>query len=66
MHPYKKLISLTLILLLLAGAALAAETIPQTQEKEVRETIFASGETLYFWYADDALTDYLTNVSAAY
>lgn len=66
MHPYKKLISLTLILLLLAGAVLAAETIPQTQEKEVRETIFASGETLYFWYADDALTDYLTNVSAAY
>ncbi len=66
MYPYKKLISLTLILLLLAGTAFAAETIPQTQENEIRETAFASGETLYFWYADDALTDYLTNVAAAY
>ena len=64
MHLKKKLISLLLIAVLVAGAAFAAKTIP-AQEKSV-ETAFAAKDTLYFWYADDSLTDYLTNVSAAY
>lgn len=64
MHYKKKLVSLLLAVLLLAGAIAAARTIPASGEKQ--ETAFSSGETLYFWYADDSLTDYLTNVSALY
>ena len=57
--------ALVLTVLLLAGTALAADTIP-AREEEMPETEFASGDTLYFWYTDDSLTDYLTNVSALY
>lgn len=60
-----KLISLLLTVLFLAGTAFAADTIP-AREEEMPETEFASGDTLYFWYTDDSLTDYLTNVSALY
>ena len=64
MHT-NKLMALVLTVLLLAGTALAADTIP-AREEEMPETEFASGDTLYFWYTDDSLTDYLTNVSALY
>lgn len=64
MHFKKKLISLLLVCLLLGGAAFAAKVIPK--EELPAETAFAAKDTLYFWYADDSLTDYLTNVSAAY
>lgn len=64
MHLKKKLISLLLICLFLTGAVFAAKVIPK--EELPAETAFAAKDTLYFWYADDSLTDYLTNVSAAY
>ena len=66
MHGMKKLLSLAAVFLLAAGAVLAAEKIPGREENKKQETVFASGDTLYFWYTDDALTDFLTNVSAAY
>lgn len=66
MHGKKKLLSLLLVVVLLAGAAVAARVIPASMEEESAATTFASGDTLYFWYADDALTDFLTNVSASY
>ncbi len=65
MHLKKKFVSLLLLILLVAGALIGAELIPQNVEKPA-ETAFAAKDTLYFWYADDSLTDYLTNVSASY
>lgn len=62
----KKLTSLFCIVLLLAGAAVASGVIPPKEEHRQQETVFASGDTLYFWYTDDSLTEYLTNVSASY
>lgn len=64
MHWKKKLISLLLVAVFLAGAVTAAKMIPK--DTLPAETAFAAKDTLYFWYADDSLTDYLTNVSAAY
>jgi len=64
MHS-NKLISILFVLVFLAGTVFAADTIPP-QEEEKPETEFASGDTLYFWYTDDSLTDYLTNVAALY
>ncbi len=66
MYGMKKLISLCGILLLVAGAVLTAKTIPGMEAEQKEQTVFASGDTVYFWYTDDALTDFLTNVSAAY
>ena len=66
MHLTKKLVSLFCVAVLLAGAAFAAKIIPKAEEDQQQETVFASGDTLYFWYTDDSLTDYLTNVSASY
>lgn len=66
MHGKKKLISLLLIAVLLTGAAFAARIIPASEEDGKPATVFSSGDTLYFWYSDDALTDFLTNASASY
>ncbi len=66
MPVIKKLTSLFCIVLLLAGAAVASGVRPPKEEHRQQETVFASGDTLYFWYTDDSLTEYLTNVSASY
>ncbi len=62
----KRSISLLAVCLLVAAAALFAKNIPAKEEEAVETSAFSSGNTLYFWYTDAALTDYLTNVSAAY
>lgn len=61
----KKVISVFAALFLLIGSVLAAETIPASEDGRP-ETMFSSGDTLYFWYSDDSLTEYLTNAAAAY
>lgn len=61
----KKIISVLAALLLLTGSVLTAKTIPAAGG-DAAETMFSSGDTLYFWYADDSLTEYLTNAAAAY
>lgn len=65
MHLKKKFVSLLLLVLLVAGVLIGSRIMPQNMEKTA-ETAFAAGDTLYFWYADDSLTDYLTNAAAAY
>lgn len=64
MRKKRNLLSVLAVALLLMGALLAARTIPKSEEKA--ETSFSSGDTLYFWYSDDSLTEYLTNAAAAY
>ena len=38
---------------------------PQEAE-EVEEPLFGHRETLYLWYTDEALTDYLNSVAVSY
>lgn len=46
-----------------AAVGLSGKTISQEQE----ETIFTRNkDTLYFWYTDEALTDYLGSAAVAY
>lgn len=35
-------------------------------EEEIQETLFGHRETLYLWYTDEALTDYLNSVAVSY
>ena len=36
------------------------------EEEEIQETLFGHRETLYLWYTDEALTDYLNSVAVSY
>jgi len=65
MHVKKKLLSLLCAVLLVWGVVVSARPIP-AEETETVQPVFASEDTLYFWYADDSLTDYLVSVAASY
>ena len=39
---------------------------PKEEAEEIEEPIFGHRETLYLWYTDEALTDYLNSVAVAY
>ena len=66
----KRLITI-LIIALCAGGVYAAGhfglPIRQSEETETEEdSLFGHRETLYLWYTDEALTDYLNSVAVAY
>ena len=68
----KRLLTI-LILLLVTGGALtigvAGFTVAKTQEDEAAKeppTLFGHRETLYLWYTDEALTDYLSSVAVSF
>ena len=66
----KRLITI-LIIALCAGGVYAAGhfglSIRQTEDVETEEeSVFGHRETLYLWYTDEALTDYLSSVVVAY
>lgn len=42
------------------------EAKPQEEEEEADDSLFGHRETLYLWYTDEALTDYLNSVAVAY
>ena len=62
----KRLFTMAVIACAAAAVAvvgLSGKTISQEQE----ESIFTRGkETIYFWYTDEALTDYLGSAAVAY
>jgi maltose-binding protein MalE len=39
---------------------------PKEETEEIEEPLFGYRETLYLWYTDEALTDYLNSVAVAY
>ncbi len=39
---------------------------PKEETEEIEEPLFGHRETLYLWYTDEALTDYLNSVAVAY
>lgn len=54
-------------LLLAAAAIIGIGFSGKTISKEMEESIFTRrSETLYFWYTDEALTDYLHSAAVAY
>lgn len=61
----KRLISVVAVGLLLAGELSAGYTTTKTSE-ELEPIVSSAKETLYFWYTDDALTDYLNSVALDY
>ncbi len=62
MTTKRKIVSLGCILALIGAAYVGAKVIP-----DLRSGSMPRGkDTLYLWYTDEALTDYLTNASASY
>ncbi len=66
----KRLITI-LIIVLCAGGVYAAGyfglTVRQSEETETEEdSLFGHRETLYLWYTDEALSDYLNSAAVAY
>ena len=66
----KRLITI-LIIVLCAGGVYAAGhfglTMRHNEETEAEEdSLFTRRETIYLWYTDEALTDYLNSVAVAY
>ena len=68
---FKKRLVMILAIALCAGGLYAAGRFGMTvyreeAEESAEESLFAHRETLYLWYADDALTDYLNSVAVSY
>lgn len=63
-----KIISVALIAALLAGLIWAAGPghALDTAQEQTSSLFSRSKETLYLWYSDDALTDYLNEIAVAY
>lgn len=38
---------------------------PAEETEEIEEPLFGHRETLYLWYTDEAMTDYLSSVAVA-
>lgn len=66
----KRLITILVIVLLVGGiygTGKVGMTVYQEEEKETEEdSPFGHRETLYLWYTDEALTDYLNSVAVSY
>lgn len=67
----KRRLAMILAVVLLAGGLYGVGklgmTVQQEEEMEVEEeTLFGHRDTLYLWYTDEALTDYLNSVAVSY
>lgn len=68
---FRKRLVMILAIALCAGGLYAAGrlgmTVHQKEEAEpVEESLFGHRETLYLWYADETLTDYLNSMAVSY
>ena len=49
------------------GVGMLGITVPHNEEAEIEDdSLFGHRETLYLWYTDEALTDYLNSVALSY
>lgn len=63
----KKRLFAAVLLVCVAAAVLAVGFSGKTMSKQSEESIFTKQkDTIYFWYTDDALTDYLNSAAVAY
>lgn len=66
MHFKKRLIA-AIAILCLVGAAVYGSTFEMTGEgKENPLSLFGHKETIYFWYSDDTMTDYISAAAVAF
>ncbi len=67
----KKRLIMILTVMLIAGGLYGAGKLglsvrSEETEAEMEEALFGHRETLYLWYADETLTDYLNSVAVSY
>ncbi|MCQ2524581.1 MAG: extracellular solute-binding protein [Lachnospiraceae bacterium] len=65
MHFSKKLISCSVIAVLMIGLIFQGHSYEKSKEEQI-EQIVDSTETVRLWYSDDSLTDYFTNAAVAF
>lgn len=68
---FKKRLLMILVTALTAGGLYGAgrlglTVLPKAEEETMEDSLFRHRETLYLWYADEGLTDYLNGVAVAY
>lgn len=61
----KRLISAALVILLVAGALYVGKSGMMISDSTA-ESIFRHKDSVYFWYTDETLTDYLNSAAVAY
>lgn len=66
MKKKKRWLSVVILAVLVVCVMIVAFRRSADTEEGMPEGLFSAKDTLYLWYTDEALTDYLTNVSAAY
>ncbi|MDE5718033.1 MAG: extracellular solute-binding protein [Lachnospiraceae bacterium] len=67
----KKRLLMILVIALAAGGLYGAgrlglAVLPKAEEEPEEDSMFRHRETLYLWYADEGLTDYLNGVAVSY
>ncbi|MBR1931658.1 MAG: extracellular solute-binding protein [Lachnospiraceae bacterium] len=64
----KKRLIATAAVIAMAAAAMYGSTFEMRSEAEVEEkySLFGDKETIYFWYADDTLTNYLNSAAVSF
>lgn len=68
---FKKRLFMILAVVLIAGGLYGAgklglAVLPLAEEEWAEDSLFRHRETLYLWYADEGLTDYLNGVAVSY
>lgn len=68
---FRKRLFTVLLIACAAGALYAVSRTgltvePAEETEEIEEPLFGHRETLYLWYTDEAMTDYLSSVAVAY
>lgn len=68
---FKKRLVMILVIALIAGSLYGAgrlglAVLPKEEQAPEEESLFRHRETLYLWYTDEGLTDYLNGIAVSY
>ncbi|MBE5874086.1 MAG: extracellular solute-binding protein, partial [Lachnospiraceae bacterium] len=67
MHIKRRFFAVVVIALIVVGAIFAGKRGIQNPEEEIDITsLFNKKETIYFWYADDSMTNYINSAAVAF
>lgn len=62
----KRLLSILAIVCVLAGIIYVGDSGIAVKKKNEAEQFFRNKETIYFWYSDDSLTDYINSAAVSF